>query len=993
MHDAAHLHFGRSHQKDAKSRFASLLILLCCTMCASAQYHYSVWTAEDGLPQNEIRGVSQTQDGYLWLSTLDGLARFDGVNFTIFNRSNTKGIDSNRFSGMYKAPNGDLWLPAEGSQLTRYHKGVFRTYQIEVLGITGDDAGHLWILQHTGILGWDEATDSFRPFMSPYPKLAYRIIHWLNAGFWAADQNGLHCFLRGRSVTYPLPASLKPDTISIVSINENDAAWIETVDGSHLHITSDGLSSPLLNPATLAPDSFVDVRGHTWKTTIGPHLARSMEFVSSGHVVTLPFTHIFEDREKNIWLATEGQGLYRLQKQSVQAFSKDQGLGSGNIYPIFEDNTGTIWIGAWNSGLARLKDGKLTNFTVADGLPNALPTALAQDSDGHIWVATHGGLAMQVDKRFQSPAGPPLPLRALVQAIYQDHDGTLWFGTTRGLLSYRGGQAQLFTTQNGLATDDVRTIIEDPQGGLWIGGYGGLTRLHQGQFTHWTQRDGLPSSSLRSLYEDSAGVLWIGTYDGGLGRFKDGKFTCYTEADGLFNNGVFQILEDSHGELWMSCNHGIYRVNKAELNQFAAGERHAINSIAYGKSDGMLTVECNGGLWPAGIKAHDGKLWFPTQDGAAVIDPNNVREDSQPPPVVIEAATIDRRPVSMTGPLRIPPGSENVQIQYTGLSFIHSEQIRFKYKLEGLDSRWVDAGPRRTAYYSDLPPGKYTFRVIAGSSDGLWNMEGKSLNLTVQAPFYRTWWFIALMMLAFAAFIYASWHRRVAQLQNIQAMQQLFSQQLIASQENERKRIAAELHDSIGQRLVVINNLALFFLRSHANVLANQGDENWVQEISVEATSAIQEAREISYNLRPFQLDRLGLTKAIEGLIRSVSGASGIVVSSQIENIDDLFPEDMRINFYRIVQESLNNVMKHSHATEVKIRLQKTDDRVIFSIRDNGRGFPSSPGSYPAGQGGFGMTGMAERANLLGGNLEVRSEAGLGTMLIVTIFVSRANHG
>jgi len=463
--------------------------------------------------------------------------------------------------------------------------------------------------------------------------------------------------------------------------------------------------------------------------------------------------------------------------------------------------------------------------------------------------------------------------------------------------------------------------------------------------------------------------------------------------DGLFNNGAFQILEDARGNLWMSCNRGIYRVSKQELNDFAEGRRSTIVSVAYGKVDGMSNVECNGGLWPAGVKARDGKLWFPTQEGVAVIDPAAVSYNPQPPPVVIESLLEDRTPVSLTGPPRVPPHAENLEIEYTAPSFIKPEQIHFKYKLEGLDSNWIDAGARRVAYYSHLPTGRYTFHVIAGNSDGVWNNEGKTLAITVLAPFYETWWFEMLAMLGAGLLVAIAWKYRVSQLQREQAVQQAFSRQLIASQEAERKRIAAEMHDSLGQRLVVIKNLALFLLRSKKNAVVDEADAQTIGEISDEASSAIEETREISYNLRPFQLDRLGLTKAIEGMVRTSGTASGIKFSSELDNIDDLFPEDLRINFYRIVQESLGNIMKHAQATEAQVRVKRSKESVMLTIEDNGRGFmPDGRASQPAHT-GFGMTGMAERAHLLGGEFKVRSVQGHGTIVTVEIPLKGTGRG
>jgi signal transduction histidine kinase/ligand-binding sensor domain-containing protein len=963
----------------------------------AAQYRLKAWTVENGLPQNVIRGIAQTPDGYLWIATLDGVARFDGMRFTVFNKSNTPGIASNRFGSMVGDKNGDLWLVNEGGDLTRYHRGSFHTYGPEdgvpansIRGIARDDAGSLWLLSEETVMKWNK--DALSDVTPDSLRMHYEPLYWDNAGFWGQDKSGLHIFFEGRFVSYPLPDWLAGGAIWNVGIDGSGRVWLESFDGRQGVIASGKQAVEPVDSDHSHTVSYHDPHGHLWTFHVGPRLTRFLDFESSWEPASIAFTRFLEDREGNVWIGTEGNGLYQLQEQSIDVYSKAQGLIDQDIYPVYQDHSGAIWMGAWSSGLSRFSDGKFTNFTTAQGLPGRLVSALGGDRDGNLWVATHGGLGVFRDGQFHKPE-VMLPEHAVAQAILQDKGGTMWIGTTNGLVTYREGPSRTLTVQDGLAGNDVKVIVESASGDLWIGGYGGLTRLHDGQFTHWSERDGLPSDNIRAIYEDSDGVIWIGTYDGGLGRYKDGKFTRYTERDGLFNNGVFQILEDARNNFWMSSNRGIFRVSKQELNALADGKRAKITSVAYGKADGMLNVECNGGMWPAGIKAIDGRLWFPTQDGVAVIDPESVRINPQPPPVVIEAAYVDRAPADIQSALKIPSGKENLEIEYTALSFIRSEQIRFRYKLEGLDSDWIDAGSRRTAYYSHLPPGTYEFHVIADNSDGVWNNEGQKLAITVQAPFYRTWWFIALEALVVAALITLAVRYRLAQLERAQAMQRAFSQQLIASQENERQRIASELHDSLGQRLVVINNLALFAMRAQGKGAAAGDEPGAMEEISAEAALAMQETREISYNLRPFQLDRLGLTKAVEGMARTVSSASGIRITSKLDNIDDVFPADLRINFYRIVQESLNNIMKHSGATEAEVRVTRNGKRIILSIRDNGLGFNPAARPSKGGKSGFGLTGMEERAHLLGGDFRVRSTPGQGTVMTAEFPIQDESHG
>jgi signal transduction histidine kinase len=530
----------------------------------------------------------------------------------------------------------------------------------------------------------------------------------------------------------------------------------------------------------------------------------------------------------------------------------------------------------------------------------------------------------------------------------------------------------------------VVALLEDSQGQLWAGTSGGLSVYRNGAFASFTEKNGLPSDHIRALYEDRDGVLWIGTYDGGLGRLKDGRFTRYTVNEGLYNNGVFAILEDEKDFLWMSCNRGIYRVSRQQLNDYAAGKTSQISSIAYGRQDGMLNIECNGARQPAGFKMIDGKLWFPTQGGVAVIDPATVSVNPQPPPVVIENCLLQRANVDCHQAIDIRPGEENFEVRYTGLSLIKSDQVRFKYRLEGLDRDWVEAGTRRVAYFSYLPPGRYTFKVIAANSDGVWNTEGASLTIVVHPPFWRTWWFLSLAALAIAGLMFTGYSYRVTRLRKAHALQQAFSRQLIQSQEQERKRIAGELHDSLGQNLLIIKNRALLGL---TNSERPDAAKQQFDTISASASQAIDEVREIAYNLRPYHLDRLGLTSSIEAMLEKVAASSDVRFTVEVANIDELFSQEDEINIYRIVQECVNNVLKHSQATEARVAVNRNGTAVQISVKDNGQGFDVD-GRTPSRR-GLGLTGITERTKMLGGTCKLISASGAGTSVTINISTDR----
>jgi signal transduction histidine kinase/ligand-binding sensor domain-containing protein len=959
--------------------------LLCLLLCrdAWAQYHATQWTADSGLPQNSVRGIVQAPDGYIWLATLNGVAKFDGIRFTVFDKGNTPGISNNRFVAMMRGVAGDLWLASEDNNIVRYHDGKFSTLN-EVNGVrpqsvaamTGDSLGNIWIEADERVYRWTPATKRFEREFSDRDDLRFTPLRWVGTGFWALSDGRLICFSRGQTHTFALPAGLTEDSISAVAYGADGDLWISTQDGQLKRITKgtyETVAAPhvsqMLNPSDPG-----------WLVSISQHLARTMSFPSGGTVQGIPYNIIMHDNERNIWVGSEGEGLFRIQKQSIQTISTAQGLASDNVYPILRTHDGDMWVGSWPSGLTHLHDGKVVSaLTEKDGVPG-LVTSLAEDSSGRLWIGSHSGLRILSGGRLVEPAGSPAQA---VQVIHQARDGAMLLGTPKGLYVLNGPASHWVTTKDGLATDDVRVILEDRHGDTWIGGYGGLTQLHNGAMRTWTEAQGLPSNSVRALMEDSAGELWVGTYDGGIAWFRNGRWVAYSTKVGLFDNGAFQILEDGQGYFWISSNRGIYRLNRKQLVAVADGREARVDSIAYGRADGMSSVECNGGLWPAGAKDARGFLWFPTQKGVAIVDPTSLSTIKTPPVVSIEAALIEHTPQEQSGHVILHPGQTYLEVQYTALSFTKPEQISFRYKLDQVDADWQEAGSRRIAYYSHLPPGEYVFRVSARNSDGVASLADGTLLVTVIPPFYRRWWFIALALLTAIIVISMLLNSRIKHLKNAQRAQQAFSRDLIASQENERRRIAAELHDSLGQRLIIINNLALFLLRPKGKVRTEEDKHQTIEEISTEATQAIEETRAISYALRPFQLDRLGLTKAIQALVKTVARASEIELTADIADIDDAFPEDLRINFFRIVQEALNNIVKHSHASHGTVTVRRTESSLTLTVSDNGKGLPNEPRSVLAGPGGFGLTGMRERATLLRGALQIRGEAGAGTLLVV----------
>jgi len=524
----------------------------------------------------------------------------------------------------------------------------------------------------------------------------------------------------------------------------------------------------------------------------------------------------------------------------------------------------------------------------------------------------------------------------------------------------------------------VRALYEDKSGALWIGTDDVLCRYSNDVISCFGSADKLSQWRVRCIVGDADHVIWVGTAGKGVLRIAGSNFHWIEARDGLYTNDANAILEDANGYFWISSPLGIYRVRKQDLNAFVGHRLDRVNSTVFGKMDGLENLNCGGNDQPHGLIARDGTLWFPTQDGLARIDPRSLVLNASPAHTRIESCTLEQHPIACVDQVSVPPGGRDLEIKYTALNLIKSDQIKFKYRLEGLDTAWVNAGSRRTAYYSHLPPGAYQFHVTAANSDGIWNPVGKELRITVQPRYYESAWFRMLLAGILSGIVLFAWRLRAARFEAERALQRAFAQQIIASQEMERKRIARELHDDLGQRLSLIKNLALLADRS-----GGPKHQEQIAAIAVEASHAISEVRQISHNLRPYRLDMLGLTKAIEVLVSETCDAANIAVDARVEDLSGVLPKEAEIHLYRVVQESLNNIVKHSQATSVALLIQRTTEGVSLVVTDNGLGFDVSNGSGPVQ--GFGLTGILERAQLLGGSARFESTPGRGTTVTIDI--------
>ena len=666
------------------------------------------------------------------------------------------------------------------------------------------------------------------------------------------------------------------------------------------------------------------------------------------------------------------------------AHTTEHGLLETHLTSVVEDNQGRIWAGTMGHGLFAWEENQFVPVPTPSTAKNV--TSLLCDRAGTLVCGTfdvhHGQLFRRAtNDLFVAEPGFGRQCRTL----FEDREGGLWVGKWRGGVEcYKDGRILRYAPSNGLSNDRIFCIAQDQQGNIWIGTLNGLNQLKNGRITRYFREAGLGGNDVRVLFVDRAGTLWAGSTGGGLTRYQKGRFVTITTRQGLISDWVEQILEDDDGNLWLGSSAGIMRASLRELNDCAAGKAAYVHCTAFRQEEGLLLPNSGTGFQPSCLKSRSGQLWFGTDAGVVVIDPKRIKSNPTPPRVHIEQVLADGEPHEVhpnpPSAAGIAPGRQRVEFHYTGLDLSAPAVVRFKYKLEGYDSDWLNAGTKREAIYTRVPPGQYRFQVMAANNDGVWSVDGAALAVRVIPSWWQTWWFRGALIAVLAGLIFGVVEFRILQHKKARAMQESFSRRLIESQEQERKRVAAELHDSLGQSLQIIKGRAQLGLNR-----ANDPSERTKQleEISAATTQAIREVRAISQALRPAELDQLGLTKAIEWMVHQASATSQTRFACELVNIDGLLPE-VEISLYRIAQEGINNVLKHAAASEAILELRRAGGVVRLSLFDNGRGLGvSSQTELIRARFGHGLAGIAERVKLLGGEFTLQSAPGRGTRLTV----------
>jgi ligand-binding sensor domain-containing protein/signal transduction histidine kinase len=991
-------------------------------------FTFRSWQRQQGLPQDLIRAIAQTKDGYLWVGTDDGVARFDGVKFVSFGLP--EGLHSGSARTLFGDSQGTLWIGSVGGGLIRWRDGRFTTFTMRdglpsdsITALAEDRDGRLWIGTDAGLAVWQDGRPN-----SPVITEQFK----------------------GKSIT-----ALFKDSQGNVWIGSAGAGVFKSQGDKLVQMTDATVGGLLQDPHCL----LVDKRGRLWigagddfvlcrdadqwrPYRIPQHFARS--FVST----------LVEQRDGTVWAGSVSEGLFQFKDGKLLTVNASSGLSDNSVESLLVDRDGDLWVGT-DAGLNLLRQKNLFTFGQTEGLGYGAVAGLAEIAPGLVWAGKPGdGLYHWEGKGFSRLMSANLSVDGTqINSLLMSRDGSCWVAGPRGLLHFKNpkvttDKAQLFTLpgltiislcedqggvlwvgtregklwrlQNGKwleqadlsETHPITAIVADVDGGISIGTEGsGVYRLKNGTYTRLTTDNGLLSNLIRTLYSDPRGVLWIGTAGGGLSRCAAGHVASFTTREGLPDNTISQILEDDAGHLWLGSNRGIACLSRQDLEGLAAGKISTVYPQVYGRADGMLSEECTGGFCPAGLKTKSGLLWFSTLKGVVVVDPHLQQTRASAPEVLLEQVLVDDALATnfqsagqtfglagetvKTGDaegkfLRLGPGTHQLELRYTGLGFEAPERIRFRYRLDGWDSDWIEAGTRRTAFYNYVPPGNYQFRVIACNDNGVWSETGADLALNVPAHLWQSRWFIGLAVLSLLALVGGT--ARVLEKRRLQHRLKFLEQE--RALERERTRIAQDLHDEMGAKLCRIS-----FLSEHARRSHDMPDELHRQIVSISDTSreVLCSLDEIVWAVNP-QNDMLEPVASYIGhYAREYFQETGVECELEIPTHLPSYPlsSQSRHHLLLAVHEAFTNILKHSGATHARVVVKCEVSVLEITISDNGHGFnpaavAASSISSPA-ESGSGLHNMHQRLTDIGGSCSIKSVAGKGTTICFILPLERTN--
>ncbi|HZH17589.1 MAG TPA: two-component regulator propeller domain-containing protein [Archangium sp.] len=1012
---------------------------------ALTQFPSRTWQTENGLPQNSILSLVQTADGYLWGGTYEGLVRFDGVRFTVFDPENTpalpdrfiwglargqdgtlwigtgsglagmregtffrvtppQGITLRNLRHLLPARDGSLWITTAGHGLLRLSQGHFQVWKAEdglgsdhVDALAEDAAGNLWVASQGGLLRWDGAAFQKGPAFADTHSRVLSLALDRDGALWAGTLNGLVYRLRDGRM-HPVPEASLPGTpIGVLLVDRPGTLWVGSTDRGLLRLTH-GQRSVLETPSGLEGDAVLA---------------------------------LLEDAEGNLWVGTESRGLHRLTDGLFSPYGRPEGVTHDMMAALHESHDGSLWFATLGGGITRLKDGEMTHWTTREGLPSNRVLSIAEARDGGLWLGTQRGVSRWQAGTITRSLGEAEGLPGGVRTVHEDEQGTLWAGTHLGLARWNGKRFELLSPRDGWPGASITVLHPRAAGGFWVGySNGGLGSVQAGRLVPLASGETPLAGSILTLHEEADGTLWIGSTTG-LFRWKAGRLTRFTRAEGLFDDIILQALPDGRGNLWLGCNKGIFRVSLEELEAVAGGRLAQVRSRLFGTDDGMRSPECNAVGWPSGLRTRDGRLWFPTIRGAVSYDPEHeVAPGASPPPVLLEEVRVDGRTVPTSQWGHIPPSTERVEIHYTSPSLGAPQRLRFRYQLEGLDRDWVEAGPeQRKADYTHLPPGDYRFRVMALSTEDGQTAPAAELRLRQQPRFHETLLFRAACALAGALVIAGGvrlrlrGHRlRERQLQaRVEERTTELSARLQELQDTRERLVQAEKMAAVGTLASGVGheiNNPLAFIISNLHYVTGELRELTKREEESgrwqEVEQALSDAKVGAERVRRIVADLRTLARAQREPSKEVDLHALLDVSLATAD-GQLRPRARVVKEYgtpptvlgdetRLGQVFLHLLVNAAQAipeggadqNEVRVTTRR-DERghAVIEVRDTGMGIPAEvlPRIFepffttkPVGEGtGLGLSICHTHLKAMGGDIQVRSEPGRGTTFAVTL--------
>jgi ligand-binding sensor domain-containing protein/signal transduction histidine kinase len=949
------------------------------------------WRTEDGLPQDSVSAIVQTRDGYLWVGTSGGLTRFDGVRFKVFGAK--EGLPNVAVRTLLEDRAGNLWIgSAQG--LYRLQQGGFRRWTAQdglvgdiINALAEDGEGSVWIGTTTGLSRWHNDRLERREDEAVRGRWVRAVVSDQQGAVWVATVDRGLLRWDGRTFT-PATGSEKIQALRPTSLLRDRAGgiWagverqVVRIDGNSLttYGPADGLTGGLI--ACLAAST----EGTIWAGMVDQglgcfrdhrfHPVRQADGLSDEAVRA-----VMEDRERNLWIGTSGGGLIRLRPKEFKSVRIWEGQTELLPLSLAETDARTWWVGTLGQGYYQLATDRQALLGHLQPLPS--------DSKIHLVFATRDGSLWRGggEMLFQWRGGSLVSSNRceLARCFCEDRQGGLWVGRENGtLLRLREGRVETCLTN--LLRAPLTALQQASDGTLWIGSYGGgLGRFRDGECTALGTAHGLGGNIIRALHLDAQGTLWIGTEGGGLSCLREGRIENFNRRHGLTADTILQILEDDQGHLWLGTHQGIMRVSRRELEDLATGAVAAVHPRVWGRSDGLPSEQCVAGFnsW---MKSRSGLLCFATGRGIVVIDPKAHKESSAPPVVRIEEVLVNgqAQPLSPdaaagiaarcppAAALTAPPGKPRLEFRFTGFHFAAPDSMRFRRRLVGLDTDWVETGAERTASYWRVPPGRYRFEVSAHNGDGVWNEAGASVALLVLPHFWQTWWFAALAFGGLVGGVVAT--ARYLEKRRVRAQVQRL--ELEGAMERERARIAQDLHDDLGAGLTEIG-LTSELVQNPA-VPAEEAHV-YLKEIGTRARELAAAMDEIVWAVNPRNDLVLSVAAYFSQFAERLLKPAGIGCRLDIERDLPALPlkAEQRHGLFLAFKEALTNVVKHARAAEVLLLVRVQEGALVVSVKDDGGGF--SPDTPPPGADG--LNNMRERLGRLGGSCEIVSVVGQGT--------------